>query len=461
MTAFVYIITKIINPENNVFSKNFDNTDKVNAMIKLLFNIFITDNRSINKSKHKFFFENLKNPFLRCNKNEFIEYFYKIQKIYWGFSKLLNSYKHKKAKIVSNTDMNLNEINICDKNIIPIYQEKNIYLFNINDLIKIINTSLTNAYHFISDPLPSKNPYNNIPFNKSTLYNIYFYIKFKTNNYCELITKFFESNFNITLFLKNNMYLLREYAINNYVKNSPKNIICNDIHRMINDYNKRIINKNNYLLIHKEFPKDKLIQIFKPYLFLLFRSSFCLVPEIKEASYNYLIFKLNIFHKFNPKFGRKIAVIGLKYSKNLKKKPYIKHYKYNELHINFNIEKTNFMTNHMFINNYDLYNNYYETTNEYHNENNTQQYNSNLINNSSFEDYNYDDDDDDDDDDTTINNNNDDNNYNDNNDNNDNDSDYDDYNENDINLDNIMNINNDEESYQTSNYNSDEADSIS
>ena len=54
-------------------------------------------------------------------------------------------------------------------------------LINPNDLIKIINTSLTNTSSFFIEPLPIKNPYNNIPFNKSVLYNIYFFIKLRLN----------------------------------------------------------------------------------------------------------------------------------------------------------------------------------------------------------------------------------------------------------------------------------------
>uniref|UniRef100_A0A6C0EPN7 Uncharacterized protein n=1 Tax=viral metagenome TaxID=1070528 RepID=A0A6C0EPN7_9ZZZZ len=369
MNTFSYIITKIIKPENNAFCKNFDNTDKINPMIKLFFSIFIRENVTIKKTKHAFFFESISNCFLKLQKNDFIDYFCKIQKTYCGFTKLALIYRYKKTKIVSNTDMNLNEIYKYGKDIFCMYQQKNLYLFNINDLIKIINTSLTNAYLFISDPLPSKNPYNNIPFNKSTLYNIYFYIKFNSNKYCELLNKFFYSDFNITLFMKNNMYLLREYAINNYVNNSAKNVICNEIDNMIKKYNNKIvnnkfINRNRQIIIHKDFPKDKLIKIFKPYLLLLFKSLYSLIPQIKEESYNILMSKLFAFQKFNPSFGRRNAVVEWKYTKDLKKKSYIKEYKFNDSHIKFYKEDSNFMKNQILINNYDLYNYYEETSYE-------------------------------------------------------------------------------------------------
>ena len=64
----------------------------------------------------------------------------------------------------------------------------------------IINNALSNSPDFFSVPLVIKNPYNNVPFNKSTLYNIYFNIMSKTYIVSELIHKFFLTNFDINKF---------------------------------------------------------------------------------------------------------------------------------------------------------------------------------------------------------------------------------------------------------------------
>ena len=94
-------------------------------------------------------------------------------------NRFVYNYKYNKAKIVVDTDMGLNKLNINDHNVFCLFHNNSKYLFLINDLIKIINSSLTNSYMFFSQPLPSKNPYNNLPFTKSNLYNIYLFLKFK------------------------------------------------------------------------------------------------------------------------------------------------------------------------------------------------------------------------------------------------------------------------------------------
>ena len=109
------------------------------------------------------------------------------------------------------------------------YQGNNRYLFNINEIVKTIITSLINSPLFFSEPLVSKNPYNNIPLNKSTLYNIYFTLQRKNIKIHELFYKFFLQNFNLTDFKKYNEHLIREYAIDNYIKNSSDEIIYNSI----------------------------------------------------------------------------------------------------------------------------------------------------------------------------------------------------------------------------------------
>ena len=218
---FSLIIKKIINTENNIFSVNYDKNDSIDLLIKATFacydNLYLKDGEFIPFNSNKFvFLNNALNAFMikENRENEILDYFCKIQKVYRALNRFAFIIKYNKAKIVVNTDMELNKINEKDKNILCLYQEKAKYLFKIFDLIKIINISLTNSYLFFAEPLCIKNPYNNIPFNKSTLYNIYYYlierpkllVKF---NILELFLKFHECNFNLTKFLSNYEYLLR------------------------------------------------------------------------------------------------------------------------------------------------------------------------------------------------------------------------------------------------------------
>ena len=154
---------------------------------------------------------------------------------------------------------------------------------------------------FFSDPLIIKNPYNNIPFNKSTLYNIYLNIRSKTQIVTELIHKFFLSNFDLNKFEKDYEYLIRENAIQKYVKNSDINTLYNSSLIMIDNYNDDIYydDKNKKININLNFPKKQLVDIMRPYLLLYFTSKYSLIGIKKMNAKNILNNKLKEFQSFN------------------------------------------------------------------------------------------------------------------------------------------------------------------
>ena len=317
MTTICYITNKVLNIDNNVFSLNYDKNDPIKPLMKLVF-MSLVNNRY--KGKFNMFKETLVS-FLNFSRDEFIDFFCKIQKTYHSFSRLAFIYKYKKSAMSVTTDIGLNDITINDKNILCIYNVNSRYLFNINDLLKIITTSITNSYMFFSQPLPSKNPYNNLPFTKSNLYNMYFFLKFKTNIYNDLFVKFFHCDFNLTTFYLNYEYLLRQYILDNFIKNSTEDVLIQEIKKMITLFNKKTTKK---ILINDEFPKKRLIKIMKPYLMLYLQSYYSFIPIVKNNAIVLLNSKLKKFQKFNPKFGRKIYKLGFKNYANFKKKSYIK-----------------------------------------------------------------------------------------------------------------------------------------
>ena len=347
MTTIGYITNKLLNMDNNVFSLNYDKSDPVKPLMKLVF-MSLVNNRY--KGKFNMFKETLVS-FLKFSRDEFIDFFCKIQKTYHSFSRLAFIYKYKKSAMSVTTDIGLNDITINDKNILCIYHFNSRYLFNINDLLKIITTSITNSYMFFSQPLPSKNPYNNLPFTKSNLYNIYIFLKFKTNIYNDLFVKFFHCDFNLTTFYLKYEYLLRQYILDNFIKNSTEDVLIEEIKKMINLFNKKTTKK---ILINDEFPKKRLIKIMKPYLMLYLQSYYSFVQIVKNNAIVLLNSKLKKFQKFNPKFGRKIYKLGFKNYPNFKKKSYIKSIEFLDNHIAFNFdEETNFLTNHTYYNEID------------------------------------------------------------------------------------------------------------
>ena len=347
MTTISYITNKVLNMDNNVFSLNYDKSDPIKPILQLVF-MSLVNNRYNSK------FIMLKQTlcsFLKFSREDFIDLFCKIQKTYHSFSRLAFIYKYKKSAMSVTTDIGLNDITVNDKNVICIYHFNSRYLFNINDLLKIITTSITNSYMFFSQPLPSKNPYNNLPFTKSNLYNIYLFLKFKTNIYNDLFVKFFHCDFNLTTFYHKYEYLLRQYILDNFIKNSTEDVLIKEIKKMINNFNKKTTKK---ITVNDEFPKKRLIKIMKPYLMLYLQSHYSFVPIIKNNAIVLLNSKLKKFQKFNPKFGRKIYKLGFKNYANFKKKSYIKSVEFLDNHIAFNCdEEVNFLKNHTYYNELD------------------------------------------------------------------------------------------------------------
>ena len=334
MTTYSLIVKNIIKIENNFFNFNYKD-DGINGIFKILFDSNLCKEITI-KEKYKFFIDTLNDFYIKGTKKEeeFINYFCKIQKTYNLLNRLVYNYKYKKAKIVVNTDMGLNELTPNAKNVICILNNGSKYLFHINDIIKIINTSLTNSHMFFSEPLSIKNPYNNLPFDKSTLYNIYFFIRFNTNYYPELLFKFFDIDFNLTIFKNKNEYLLRENAINNFVYKSTSKILVDEINDMISDYN--FLYKRNKILIDDDFPKDKLIKIFQPYLLLYATAQYAFLKHKKTEAIFFFKLSLKSFQTFNPQFGRKKYRLIIGYKKNFEKFIKEKIIEFDDRHIKFN-----------------------------------------------------------------------------------------------------------------------------
>ena len=350
MSTLRLIIKNIAKTETDIFSPEYNN-DGANGAIRIHFHTLLSSDLTI-KQQYKFFYETPGGFLMSGNAPVFIDYFCRIKKTYNVLNRFAYNYKYKRAKIVADRDLCLNELSLSDPNVMCVYQEGAKYLFHINDLIQIIDTSLTNAFMFFSEPMPIKNPYNNLPFNKSTLYNIYFFIKFNTRVYPELLMKFFNKSFNLTEFKHANEYLLREYIIRNYVYKSSQDDLVDEINVMIRQYNLYCKSRNlkHKINIHEEFPTDKLVKIFQPYLLLFVTSKYAFLEH--DKTYNLYAFRTALlrFSKFNPIFGRKTHRLQYGHTRDFKRKICGKVVVFNDDHIGFNrIDKQNreFLTDHI------------------------------------------------------------------------------------------------------------------
>jgi hypothetical protein len=272
------------------------------------------------QSKLRFFHETINNPFL--NPDDFSQTFYRVIKIYNGFRKFVNLYRFMKANIVVTTDFNLSELDPCDKQVICIKQQNNRYLFHINDLLHIVEGSLSASHALFSTPQMIKNPYTNLPFNKSTLYNIYFQGKNEmkgivtsrtsiTKRKTELFDLYFQHNFNIKLFGRSCEHILREYAIKEYVYKSDDDIMREEIDEMVLFLN-NVFGQD--ILIDPDFPTKTLIQIMRPYVMLWFTNLCSLIPPKQTMAQKTLYAKWSAFIEHNPQFGRKTVRLESKFT---------------------------------------------------------------------------------------------------------------------------------------------------
>jgi len=294
-----YHISKLNN------SKQIDQTEAVG--IQFVYNIYYLNLDNKKKKSNKFIVLDdtiLSNNNLNDNliNYYFINFCYS-QKIYNSLRRFVRKLKFKFGKRFEvSADLCLNPFSQLKKHMLISLIEKNIvYKFRISDIMNIINKSLTNSVNFFADPLSIKNPYTNLPFTICNLYNIYFFIKNSNYNMPILFHQFFMSNFNLIIFQNTNECLIRDAAINNFVRESTNEEKYEYINKMLYAHYDQIMFEIDPL-----FPKKKLIETFERYIRTFLLQEYSLNPFIRDTSRIKLEYRLSLFSQLNPNFGRRI-----------------------------------------------------------------------------------------------------------------------------------------------------------
>lgn len=325
MNAFLQLLHKQCAKTNELYNVshmqnsqqyNFDLTDKTynyelksnplhycDKLIIITFNILLLTPFYNTKTKFDFLSSIRDNKFYDDSIKVMIyNIFYEVQKKYHVLNRLVYRYKYKKAPIAIDTDLSLSNIK-SSHTTMTILQNNQKYLFTLFDLKRLIDTSLSNSPYHFSHPLPIKNPYNNLPFEKSVLYNMYFFMKKSDFVIPTLFHLYFLSNFNLSKFQEENEVMIQKVHLKQYLHNLSSKETKSEIIYMLkqNKYTKKI-------KIDAEFPRDKLIEIFRPYLELFYKQSYSIDLNTRIMAKNELYIKLKDFYYFNPIFGRKYIV---------------------------------------------------------------------------------------------------------------------------------------------------------
>ena len=247
--------------------------------------------------KHKFLNDSQKENLLLL--------FNKIQRTYHGFSLFAQLYKKKYANIVVNQDLFLNPLDPTNKKTCILLIYKSIYYFSVTDIWKLLEKGWTHHDHFQLELSNAKNPYTNIEFSKSELYHFYFHLKNIGHKIPLLFEFMFLENFNIDAYeIKHEHYILK-YIIRKFVFNK----VSTENNRHLYSHIIEMIEDNphsNKWEIHSDFPRDKMIDIMRNYVYLYY-----LITYGKLTSHQYsficsfLYNSLYLFWKFNPLFGQK------------------------------------------------------------------------------------------------------------------------------------------------------------
>lgn len=241
----------------------------------------------------------LNNPFISdIVREDILNIFCKIQKCLYAISKLKKIFILKRTLLYNTDDLYMNPISPTGKNVIVILQNNTRYVFHIRELMHSINSSLSNCCHFFPSAITCKNPYTNIAFSKSALYNIYFAVRSSTYLMPLLFHKYFLCNFDYRVFCTENNGLINEEYLKTYLENSCLSNVFESVVEMFQVHN---IKCN----IHRTFPKQELYDIMKPYLKLYFISNFSINREKKRHTFCILHQKLHTFIEYNPNFGRR------------------------------------------------------------------------------------------------------------------------------------------------------------
>lgn len=269
--------------------------------------------------------------------------FQKLQRTKYAYRRFIYIWRRKHCKTYNTEDLFMAPFKSTDKNVITLFENNTLYLFRINELINSTNQYLMNAPYFFPDPLPCKNPYTNLPFSKSNLYNIYFAIKESSFIMPILFHNFFLCNFDRAVFLKNNRLIAKETNYKSCLYNLPNKNVYDLTMDMLQHHKLK-----KTIRIHKDFPPDRLKK--KLYSFLdLYYDSIYHYDVVKSTDADIVLHEnLHKLARSNPNFGRK-TIHFVQNPKN----PFAKKI----MVVEFNDELTMKQTSNDFMDNHVIYSN--------------------------------------------------------------------------------------------------------
>ena len=296
-TLFMNDFNKFDSNENTPFQQS-----QIIALKLFIYGFIVNGMNNIIKHKYYYICKINENIFINQElKDLFFDAISSTQRIYNILNRFSYRWKCKRMVSLNKVDLFMNEINDKQKNVMTIIQNKQKFLFTTIDIIHLFEHSLTNMDFKYSVPLVTKNPYNNVPFSKTNLFNIYFFLYKNFIRVPLLIQQFFYSGFNLKHFRDNNHFLILDSYINKYIKTTDDTLLHLLLKEMIT-----VLGFQFKIKVHYEFSKSEYLNVMKPYLKLYLLGKHCYNGEDKDYYFKELRYKLNRFYIFNPIYGKKM-----------------------------------------------------------------------------------------------------------------------------------------------------------
>lgn len=248
---------------------------------------------SINTVSAKFrLFDDILNHENFFYKNQAVNEFCQAQKVYHTMTKFMRLKRAKNMNIEEDLSCTpLSEYN--DKFKIDIIQNNNLFTFLLRDLHCIWLKSLTYSSNMMSEPQRPKNPYNNIVFTQTNLYNIYFALFFNGFRINKLIHSHVSENLSYQDFVYNNSSDLLEHSLMEYIQ-GLSDISCynmiRDLKMLYPRHTQRIYYNDNFPANIKVVCVKKLRKAINYYILMCFADNFAVI-NLKEEYYRKNIIK--------------------------------------------------------------------------------------------------------------------------------------------------------------------------
>ena len=246
------------------------------------------------------------NDFLSdIQKEVYLDMFSKAQRCYHGLIRFQRVWKFHKASFYDHDeDIYLNKLSqFPDSQKITLLQLNKKYVFRLTDLMTMWKTALESSCGFTPCPKIPNNPFLGIPFDKQHLYAIYFKLLDTSFLIPLYIHAFYKLGFDTFSFELQAYPLLKDNALNNYIKNSADDVLFLDSINMI----EALKDELNHAYIDSRIPVEHYKHIansMRPFLEQYFKGLLSCNPIKRNYNSSRVIINLRAFFDRHPYFGR-------------------------------------------------------------------------------------------------------------------------------------------------------------